>query len=150
MDYLFILILNKSYFNHIVGMKEVFAEWGGDIFSREPKEYIWCESILLKEGLLPLYMKNISPISFNDEDYISLYWGGDGIHCKDGLVKLEALISENLFKFEDWAVIFDIPDEAIDFYEASKESELSSIFDMYIKRSSAEEEDISGFMVYKS
>lgn len=151
METTFFFLINKNTLQQIKNITEILSEWGGEVLSREPKEYLW-EGVRFNEGDVPSYIKRELSSKGDWGNYITLYPKYDRneyISNHDEIEKIKTIILGGILKLNDWMFVFDVIDEEMSTYTTDGKNDFLYIFNKkieeFINKSNA-----SGFVIYKN
>lgn len=134
MDYMFSVLIPKNDLSK-TNLAEIMAEWGGEIFSRNPREFTYDISLKFREIIDLSYFQSMIGSGYDVSNNIALYLEGNNIQKLELSVnKHELNIHDNkVIKFiyelystlKDFCIINEIEDECIDnkyFVTSAKEA----------------------------
>jgi len=138
MDYMFCVLIPKSDLIK-TNLVEILAEWGGEVFSQNPRKYKFESKMVFREIADMNYYQRIIGSELNVYDWTALYLEGNIIKSLEWVVNNQEIkIKENelitfiyeLYKSMDtFCIINEIEDECIDKkYFVTNENEAVDIF----------------------
>lgn len=123
MDYMFSILIPKSDLEK-TNIVEIMAEWGGEVFSRNPREFTYDISLKFREIIDLSYFQSIIGSGFDLSNNIALYLEGNNIQKLEFVVNKQELniqdnkvikfINELFSTLEVFCIINEIEDESID------------------------------------
>jgi hypothetical protein len=123
MDYMFSVLIPKSGLIK-TNLVEIMAEWGGEIFSRNPREFKYDLELEFREIIDLNYFQGIIGSGFDVSDSVALYLQGNNIQRLEFIVnkqklkihdnKVLKLIYELYSTLDTFCIINEIEDERID------------------------------------
>lgn len=123
MDYTFDLLIPKIDLEK-TKLDEILVEWGGEVFSQEPKKYKFESELIFREITEMNYYQRIIGNDFNAHNCVALYLEGNNLKDLEWIVnnnqanmikenKLIKLISELYETLDTFCIINKIDDEFI-------------------------------------